>query len=480
MTASPAPGPARQVGRYAIYDPIATGGMATVHLGRLIGPVGFARTVAIKRLHPQYARDPEFVSMFLDEARLAARIQHPNVVPTIDVIATDGELLLVMEYVRGETLSRLIRAEKHRGDRIKPKVVAAILANALQGLHAAHEATDDAGQSLGIVHRDVSPQNVIVGVDGVARVLDFGVAKAEDRIQVTKDQKVKGKLLYMSPEQLESRSVDRRTDVYAMGIILFEALTGERMFTADTEAGKLLAITRNEIRLPSEIDASLAPFDAIVKKASAFEPKERYATAREMAKALEAVVAPASTTDVGEWVQSVAGDTILERAKRVAELESVNRLGGDALRDALNEELRNSSRSDVHSLAPPDTEVAPIGASRVPIAIMLAAIVLVLGGGAAYYALHGRAPVVPAAVSTPVVQTVYEIVTAPPMHSGSVAPPIAPEPSSSVAAIKPSATVTAVTPPHRPAGSASSKPADCEQPYVVDWAGHMHFRKECL
>src|SRR5262249_24957061 len=152
-----------------------TGGMATVHLGRLSGPVGFTKTVAIKRLHAQFAHDPEFVAMFLDEARLAARIQHPNVVQTLDVVSTDGELFLVMEYVRGETLSRLVRM----GEPIPPRIVVALISGVLQGLHAAHEAAADDGRALALVHRDVSPQNVLVGLDGTARLLDFGVAKAE-------------------------------------------------------------------------------------------------------------------------------------------------------------------------------------------------------------------------------------------------------------------------------------------------------------
>src|SRR5262245_394878 len=150
--------------------------MATVHLGRLLGPVGFSRTVAIKRLHAQFATDPEFVSMFLDEARLAARIRHPNVVPTLDVVATEGELFVVMEYVHGESLSRLIKEEARNGRRIPPRIAASLISGTLQGLHAAHEARDERGNPLNIVHRDVSPQNILVGSDGIARVLDFGVA----------------------------------------------------------------------------------------------------------------------------------------------------------------------------------------------------------------------------------------------------------------------------------------------------------------
>src|SRR5688572_13695305 len=161
--------------------------MATVHFGRLVGPVGFSRTVAIKRLHERLARDPDFVAMFLDEARLAARIRHPNVVPTFDVVAMEQELFLVMEYVQGDSLSRLMKVVRARNESVDPAFAVTIMTGVLHGLHAAHEATNERGEPLGIVHRDVSPQNVLVGVDGVPRVLDFGVAKAAGRAQTTKD-----------------------------------------------------------------------------------------------------------------------------------------------------------------------------------------------------------------------------------------------------------------------------------------------------
>src|SRR6185436_11579431 len=210
------PFPGRTFGRYVMYDEIAAGGMATVHLGRLRGERGFARTVAIKRLHSQYARDPDFVSMLVDEARIAARVKHPNVVPPLDIIATEAEeLLLVMEYVHGEVLARLLGICVRRGEAVPPEIVVAIMVGALSGLHAAHEATSDHGEPLEIVHRDVSPPNILVGADGVARVLDFGVAKAGMRATITHDGSTKGKISYMSPEQLRGGVVDRRTDVFA-------------------------------------------------------------------------------------------------------------------------------------------------------------------------------------------------------------------------------------------------------------------------
>src|ERR1700678_963304 len=159
--------PVRIVGRYALYGELASGGMATVHIGRLLGPVGFSRTVAIKKLHPQYAKEPQFVSMFMDEARLAARIRHPNVLGTLDVVVLDGELFLVMDYVEGESVQRLVHAAKPQGGRVPLPIAGAILVGALDGLHAAHEATSEQGEPLGLIHRDVSPQNILVGTDGI-------------------------------------------------------------------------------------------------------------------------------------------------------------------------------------------------------------------------------------------------------------------------------------------------------------------------
>jgi serine/threonine-protein kinase len=205
----------RVVGRYALHDEIAAGGMATVHIGRLLGPVGFSRTVAIKKLHARIIRD-RFVSMFLDEARVAARVRHPNVIGTLDVVALAGELFLVMEYVHGETLARLMRAVRDAGQSIPVPIIAAVMIGVLDGLHAAHEATNDRGEPLTLVHRDISPHNILVGTDGISRVLDFGIAKAAGRVQTTRDGQLKGKLSYMAPEQIHG-NVDTRTDVRRLG-----------------------------------------------------------------------------------------------------------------------------------------------------------------------------------------------------------------------------------------------------------------------
>jgi serine/threonine protein kinase len=312
----------RMLGRYALYEKIASGGMASVHIGRLLGPVGFARTVAIKRMHPQFAEDPEFVSMFLDEARLAARIRHPNVVPTLDVVAMSGELFLVMDFVQGESLSRLIRATGALGERIPPPMVATMMIGVLHGLHAAHEAKSDRGEPLGIVHRDVSPHNVLVGVDGVARVLDFGVAKAVGRVQTTREGQLKGKLAYMAPEQVRGTG-SRTTDVYAAAVVLWEALTGKRLFHAENDAQLLDRVLRGCDLPPSKCIPDLPPaLDEVTMRGLAVDPDRRFPTAREMARALEEAIPIAMVSKVGDWVEQVAKEALDRRSATVASIES--------------------------------------------------------------------------------------------------------------------------------------------------------------
>jgi eukaryotic-like serine/threonine-protein kinase len=312
----------RNIGRYVLFDEIAAGGMATVHLGKLKGPVGFSRTVAIKRLHPEYARDPQFVSMFLDEARLASRVRHPNVVPTLDVVTTEQQLFLVMEYVQGASLAMLLDTISKYGERVPPRIVASIVSGALMGLHAAHEARDEDGQNLGIVHRDVSPSNVLVGADGLPRVLDFGVAKAAGRMHNTRGNVLKGTLGYIAPEQFNKEGIDRRADVYSASVMLWEALTGQPLFVGETEYAVIAQALFGEVKPPSSVEPSLAPFDAVVLKGLDREPDNRFSTARQMALAVERCVGTASSAEVAEWLDQVAGNTLRERASILAAVEA--------------------------------------------------------------------------------------------------------------------------------------------------------------
>lgn len=301
--------PPEVLDRYVVLEEIASGGMATVHLGRVVGAAGFARAVAIKRLHPQFARDPEFVSMLIDEARLAARVLHPNVVATLDVVNEGRELFLVMEYVAGCALSTLLEAVRANEERIPPPVAVAIISGVLFGLHAAHEATTEAGEPLCIVHRDVSPQNVLIGVDGVPRVHDFGIAKAVGRVQHTREGQLKGKLRYMAPEQLRGDDVERRADVYSTAVVLWETLTNRRLFTAPNDAALFGKVLEGVVAPPSQICPDLPPaVDAVLLRALDRDPAKRQATARELALDLVGVIPPASALEVGELVTRVAGD----------------------------------------------------------------------------------------------------------------------------------------------------------------------------
>jgi serine/threonine protein kinase len=345
--------------------------MGTVHYGRLVGPVGFSRLVAIKRLHPQYAKDPEFVAMFLDEARLAARIQHPNVVPTLDVVSTEGELFLVMDYVQGETLARLNRTVRDAGTHIPTGIALTIMVQALHGLHAAHEAKDERGAPLGIVHRDISPQNVLVGVDGVARVLDFGVAKAAVRLQTTREGQLKGKLAYMAPEQIGG-TVDRLTDVYAAGVLLWEALTGRRLYEAANEGQLLQKVLRGKPDRPSAHVRELpAVIDEITLRALELDPRKRFATAREMALALERTGEVAMSSEVGEWVEATARSELSQRAERLAEIESSTKTRVPVSRlhqpDDATERMASPGpgpASGGHTPGPPSAESTPGGGSQ--------------------------------------------------------------------------------------------------------------------
>jgi len=306
-----------------MYEQFAAGGMATLHYGRLLGPAGFSRTVAIKRLHAHLSEDPDFVAMFLDEARLAARIHHPNVIQTLDVESSEGEIFVVLDYVHGDSLSRLLREARRVGEPATPELVCAILFGALEGLHAAHEARDPKGEPLELVHRDVSPHNILIGTDGIARVLDFGVAKARGRAQTTRVGQLKGKLSYMAPEQLRGGKVTRRSDIFSAAVVLWEALTGARLFQGDDEGDVVNRLLAEEIPSPRQC----APFltrelEAIVMRGLERDPARRFPTARHMALAIEDLAVMATPIEVGAWVERVAGVTLAQRAERVASIEA--------------------------------------------------------------------------------------------------------------------------------------------------------------
>jgi serine/threonine-protein kinase len=313
------------VGRYVLHAAIARGGMASVHLARLLGAQGFSRIVAAKRLHPQFADDAEFLAMFLDEARIASKVHHPNVVPVLDVVHTGTEVILVQEYVHGVPLDKLLRAARERGVAVPTGVVSAVGADVLAGLHASHEAKDELGTSLEIVHRDVSPQNVLVGVDGIARILDFGVAKATINTHVTRPGMLKGKLAYFAPEQLRGEAT-QAVDLYAAGVMLWEALAGRRLRfgLADPELAATIAASApmrlidavDPIEMPPERWAELVRLDRVLTRATALRAEDRWETAHDMGDALVAAVPMASRTVVSRWVKDL-GEAYLAGRERL-------------------------------------------------------------------------------------------------------------------------------------------------------------------
>ncbi len=435
-------------GRYVLGEQFGAGGMASVHLGLARGEGGFARTVAIKRLHASLAHDPEFSSALMDEARVTARIHHPNVVATVDVVADDGQLFIVMDYVHGESLAHLILAMNVALAPIPLPIVAAIFVDVLQGLHAAHEVTNEEGMALDLVHRDVSPQNILVGADGVTRVFDFGIAKSAGRSQVTRQGLLKGKLGYMAPEQLKE-TVARTTDVYAAGVCLWEALTMRRLFASDNQSLVLAKVAAGMFDPPSKHVPDLPPaLEEVVLRALHRDPAKRFPTAREMARALAASTKIASPREVGDWVEATAAEKLATRAALVAKMEAAD------LVDRVS--------------APPTTVESRSPAPRKPKRAWLVAgsagfVVVLLVAWATFGATLQRASSNAPASPQPLVPDDVPVSDPTDMTTRETSRPI---------------TTTRRVPRHvRPLVPAG---ASCSPPYTVDSAGVRRYRKECL
>jgi serine/threonine-protein kinase len=318
--------PSARIGRYALFDQFAEGGIATVHFGRIDGAGGFSRVVAIKRLLSHLVENEEFTEMLLKEARLAARVRHPNVVPTLDVVASKGDVLLVLEYVHGESLSALCRTQaKERKDHVPVDIAVAVMHDVLSGLCAVHEATDEKGRLLGLVHRDVSPPNVVVGADGYSRVLDFGIAKALEHIEESMPNRLKGKIGYMAPEQIRGEGVTQRSDVFSAGVILWELLATRRLFSSSIESERMKEIVGGNYPRLSRFRPGLArQLEQVTMRALAVDPAERFSNSREFADALELASTRASARRVAAWVTDLAAKTLSERARMIAQVENWN------------------------------------------------------------------------------------------------------------------------------------------------------------
>jgi serine/threonine-protein kinase len=294
-----------------------------VFLARLTGLGGFQRFVALKRLHPHLATEHEFVRMFLDEARLAAGIHHPNVVPILEVGAGKVGYYLVMEYIEGETLARLLARAASTGARLPVDIAIRIGLDMLAGLHAAHDLKDEAGAPTNLVHRDVSPQNVLVGADGIARITDFGVARAASRLGDTRVGQLKGKIAYMAPEQASGvEDLDRRADVFASGIVIWEALAQRRLFKAQNEAATLSRVMNEPVpSLSSYCKAVPRDVGLTVMRALERDPARRYPSSAAFGDALETAAQSnglvASSRDLASYVEKVLGEEIAQQREAV-------------------------------------------------------------------------------------------------------------------------------------------------------------------
>jgi serine/threonine-protein kinase len=313
------------IGRYQIVGHLATGGMAEILLGRLDGPSGFERIVVVKRILPHLARARAFIDMFLDEARLLAEVRHPNVVHVHELGDEDGELFLVMEYIDGESIAGLLKRLWSRDEELGPALAAHLIAEACAGLHAAHELRGPDGTPRALVHRDVSPQNVMITYAGQVKVLDFGIAHANDRLARTQAGYVKGRCEYMSPEQCLGQPLDRRSDIFSLGVLLYELSANRRLFKRSNELATLKAITEEPIRPPSSAVSGYPPsLEAICLRALARNRDDRYATAADMRSELahELGAGAASADALGRLMQRIFSDRIAEKNEVLARVRA--------------------------------------------------------------------------------------------------------------------------------------------------------------
>jgi serine/threonine protein kinase len=363
----------RSFGRFTLRYEIASGGMATVYLARARGPGGFDRPLALKRIHPHLAKKREYAEMFLDEARLAARITHPNVCSVFDFGQVDGTYFMAMEYLVGQPLSSLLRAGARRPELVtSPRwqaLAAKIIADACEGLHAAHELKNEAGKPMGVVHRDVSPHNIFVTYDGAVKVVDFGVAKAEGRLQQTTPGALKGKFAYMSPEQIRGKDIDRRLDVWALGVCLWELLAAKRLFGKRSEGEMLQAVVHEELAPPSRAREGVPDaLDRIVMRALERDVEKRYPTARALGRDLNAFVASsgvsASLPDLAELMDELFQ---AERERKLDVVASVLEASAEPVPGGTQSGARLLGHSAATAILDGPTEISESGRAGPPV-----------------------------------------------------------------------------------------------------------------
>lgn len=453
-----------QIGRYEVLGQLATGGMAEILLGCISGPSGFRRPVVVKRILPHLAKVPEFRNMFLDEARIIAGIHHDNVVQVYELGSEGDSLYLVMEYLDGESVGGLLRRLATRSERPPYWLAAHVIAEACAGLHSAHELTNERGDLLGLVHRDVSPQNVFVTYDGSVKILDFGIAKVADKSTRTATGHVKGKFQYMSPEQCRGEPLDRRSDVFALGSVLYELTTSTKPFKRATEHLTFLAICQEPIVPPSRVvEGYPRSLEPIVLRALSKDSRKRYATALEMRQALVAALRELEPS--ADARQALAELMRREFAERITEKRELVRLLGtggvpkqipDAEVDALID------LPAVTELVSAAHTIQTTRRSSRSWLWLVATFLLVASGIAVTLFLRTRVPEPPVAA---------DVVAPPIAAAASSAPPTVASPATSASVTPP--TTTATRPVYRTAPvarpKASSKPSTPAAEEVPKW-----------
>jgi serine/threonine-protein kinase len=422
QTATAAPVGEGFVGRYQLCFELASGGMAKVFLARIEGVAGFEKLVALKLIHRHLADQEDFVEMFLDEARIASRITHPNVCTVFDFGRAGSDYYLAMEFLMGEPLSRVMRAAVAEDDLVGSKrwtaILLRVMSDVCEGLHAAHELRNERGELLDVIHRDVSPHNLFVGYDGGVKIVDFGIASATDRLHTTQVGTVKGRHTYMAPEQALGKKLDRRADVWSVGVVLFESLAGKRLFKRSTEAATLAALVSDPIPRLSEVWPDVPPdVDAVIAKALSREPDERFATAREMGRAIERALMnmqqPAGKAEASELMEQLF---VEEHAKRQGMVEQARTMRAGVVVPVSSDESQSAVQAVKHVEEP--TAARPRRASRsLNVTALLAGIV----GGVAitFFAAKallggetepGASPATPSAAISPAEESPTETV----------------------------------------------------------------------
>ena len=338
----------QQYGKYLLLDRIAVGGMAEIFLARQMGPEGFEKTVVLKRIRPHLGDKKSFVRMFLNEAKLAAQLNHPNIIHIHDLGKVGDSYFIAMEYLFGRDMRRVLPKCEQLGIAFPIVYACKIASQVLEGLYYAHQKTDLQGRPLGIVHRDVTPENIFVSFDGGVKVLDFGIAKAANQVEMTRAGEIKGKLSYMSPEQCMGKPLDSRSDIFSLGVVLYEWVTGFKLFTGESDVAVLKSITDGKIYKPSYFKGDVPEqIEQILMRALEKDPAQRYQTAWEMQYDLDKFLAnnefTPSNQHLATFMKQVFADEMDAERARLSGSPEVQRLASLDV-DKLTEENSSGPR----------------------------------------------------------------------------------------------------------------------------------------